>query len=356
LDNKYENISGVLFDIEKISNELKILIVKYNKFFNIAEIFSSENGGKTRLNRQVFNENHEDIQPSILGISLCLDESLTIVKDRLKEVLKLCGEAEKIEVSNLIFDDENFIKILELNLKNSLLSKELKSKYLKDIHNLLNLKNRLFNLKYYLDMFNTDIFDKYINKLGVEDLINSTIIFQIIDSYALQYEELKKFEKEIINLNQKNEKITNLNNLNYILELHKRRTDNFIYADVRYKIFIDYEVETTLPKPIYLDKAYFENILSCFIEQSCIDLIKKELKKGKIQKQIEVNVLVSKTNIQIIVKNNGFEIKNIHSMFLSDVDNKTILEAKNLAYAINGKFDIIPLENEGMQYSLTIKI
>jgi hypothetical protein len=356
LDNKTENISAILFDIEKISNELKILIVKYNKFFNIAEIFSSENGGKTRLNRQLFNENHEDIQPSILGISLCLDESLTIVKEQLKEVLKLCGEAEKLEVANLIFDDENFIKMIELNLKNSVLSKELKSKYLKDINNILNLKNRLFNLKYYLDMFDTDTFDKYINKLGVEDLINSTIIFQIIDSYALQYEELKKFEKEIVNLNQKNEKITNLNNLNYILELHKRRTDNFIYADVRYKIFIDYDVETTLPKPIYLNKAYLENILSCFIEQSCLDLIKKELKKGKIQKQIEVNVLVTKTNIQLIVKNNGFEIKNIHSMFLSDVDNKTILEAKNLAYSLNGKLDIVTLENEGMQYSLTIKI
>jgi hypothetical protein len=356
LDNKYENISGVAFDIEKISNELKILIVKYNKFFNIAEIFSSENGGKTRLNRQVFNENHEDIQPSIFEISLCLDESLTIVKDQLKEVLLLCGESQKVEVTNLIFDDENFIKMIELNLKNSLLSKELKNKYFKDINNLLNLKNRLFNLKYYLDMFNTDIFDKYINKLGVEDLINSTIIFQIIDSYALQYEELKKFEYEILNLNHKNEKITNLNNLNYILELHKRRTDNFVYANVRYKIFIDYDVETTLSKPIYLDKAYFENILSCFIEQSCIDLIKKELKKGKIQKQIEVNVLVSKSNIQIIVKNNGFEIKNIHSLFLSDVDNKTILEAKNLAYAINGKIDITPIDNEGMQYSLTIKI
>jgi hypothetical protein len=49
-------------------------------------------------------------------------------------------------------------------------------------------------------MFDTSIFDKYINKLGVEDLINSTIIFEVIDSYALQFEELMKFDHEIKNM------------------------------------------------------------------------------------------------------------------------------------------------------------
>ena len=248
------------------------------------------------------------------------------------------------------------MQMLEINLKNSFLSKEQKNKYIQDIRNLLALKNRLFNLKYFLEMFDTEIFDKYINKLGVEDLINSTIIFEIIDSYALQYEELKKFEYEIENLNHPNEKITNLNNLSYLLELHKRRTDNFIYANVRYKIFIEYDVDTTLVKPIYLNNAYLENILSCFIEQSCMDLIKKELKKGKIQKQIDVSVSVSKSNIQLIVRNNGFEIKNINSLFVADVDNRVILEAKNLANMLNAKFEVINIENEGMQYSLNIKI
>jgi hypothetical protein len=356
LDNKNENITSILFDIKKISNELKILIPKYNKFFNIAEIFSSENGGKTRLNRQLFNENHEGIQPSIFEISLCLDESLSLLRVKLKEVLVLCGQNDKSELINLVFDDQNFMQMLEINLKNSFLSKEQKNKYIQDIRNLLALKNRLFNLKYFLEMFNTDIFDKYINKLGVEDLINSTIIFEIIDSYALQYEELKKFEYEINNLNHSNEKIINLNNLTSLLELHKRRTDNFIYANVRYKIFIEYDVDTTLAKPIYLNVAYLENILSSFIEQSCMDLIKKELKKGKIQKQIDVNVSVSKSNISLVVKNNGFEVKNIYNLYLSDVDNKAILEAKNLANMLNAKFEIITLENEGMQYSLNIKI
>jgi hypothetical protein len=87
-----------------------------------------------------------------------------------------------------------------------------------------------------------------------------------------------------------------------------------------------------------------------------MDLIKKELKKGKIQKQIDVLVSVSKSNIQLIVRNNGFEVKNIYSLFVADVDNKVILEAKNLANMLGAKFEIITLENEGMQYSLNIKI
>ena len=121
MDNKNENITSILFDIKKISNELKILIPKYNKFFNIAEIFSSENGGKTRLNRQLFNENHEGIQPSIFEISLCLDESLSLLRVKLKEVLVLCGQNDKSELINLVFDDQNFMQMLEINLKNSFL-------------------------------------------------------------------------------------------------------------------------------------------------------------------------------------------------------------------------------------------
>ena len=68
------------------------------------------------------------------------------------------------------------------------------------------------------------------------------------------------------------------------------------------------------------------------------------------------NVSVSKSNILLIVKNNGFEVKNIYNLYLSDSDNKDILEAKNLANMLGAKFEITTLENEGMQYSLNIKI
>jgi hypothetical protein len=344
------------FDPQKILDQLDILIPRYNKFFSIEDIFTSEAGGKTRLNRQVFNENHEFIEVLIIEIISALDEFLVSVRQEMKNILAKYGEYEKSELVNLIFDDKNFIEILEMNLDSKGIFGETKQKCLSDIRKLIDLKNKVFNLKHYVDMFDTTIFDKYINKLGVEDLINSTIIFEVIDSYALQFEELIKFSNEVKRLNSTNEKISNFNNLNSLLELHKRRADTFTYANVRYKIFIDYDIDINLKKPIYLNKAYLENILSCFIEQSCMDVVKKELKKGKIQKQIEVSISIIKGTFQMLVKNNGFEVKNIYNLFISDIDNKYILEAKNLANKLNGKLDISIPDNEGMQYILTIKL
>ena len=82
MENQKDYKSEIFANIEKISNEVLILKSKYNKFFNIEEIFSSENGGKTRLNRQIFNENHENIQSSILEISLSLDEITGLIKEQ----------------------------------------------------------------------------------------------------------------------------------------------------------------------------------------------------------------------------------------------------------------------------------
>ena len=87
-----------------------------------------------------------------------------------------------------------------------------------------------------------------------------------------------------------------------------------------------------------------------------MNCVKKELKRGKIQKHIDVKISLHKGNLQIIVKNNGFEIKNIYNLFISDIDNKYTLEAKNLATMLNGKIDIQAIENEGMQYSFIVKL
>lgn len=351
------NKESISFDTQRILDLLDILIPRYNKFFNIEDIFTSEIGGKTRLNRQVFNENNEFIQASILEINLALNDFLVLIRQEMKNILAKYGEYEKSELVNLIFDDKNFIEILEMNLDSKGIYGEIKQKCLYDIKKLISYKNKVFNLRHFIDMFDTSVFDKFINKLGVEDLINSTIIFEVIDSYALQYEELIKFSNEIRNINNYNsEKTTNLNNLNSLLELHKRRADNFSYAGVKYKIFIEYDIDINIGKGVYVNKAYLENILSCFIEQSCMDVVKKELKKGKIQKQIDVNISMHKGVFQIIVKNNGFEVKNIYNLFISDIDNRYILEAKNLTNMIDGKLDISIPENEGIQYILTAKL
>ena len=355
MDN-INNINSLSFDTQNIINELEMLIPQFNKFFNINDIFTSEIGGKTRLHRQLFNENNEFIQEAIARINFEFDDFLSILRQEIRNVLSKYGEYEKSELADLIFDDKNFVEILELNLDTKGTTKDIKQKCLKDIKKLLNLKNKIFNLKYLVYMFDTAIFDKYINKLGVEDLVNSTVIFEVIDSYALQFEELMKFDHEIKNIDNPNDKISTFNNFNLLFELHKRRVDNFTYANVRYKIFIDYDIDINLSKPIHLNKIYLENILSCFIEQSCMDVVKKELKRGKIQKSIDIKITLKKGNLHIIVKNNGFEIKNIYNLFLSDIENKYTLEAKNLANMLNGKLEITAIENEGMQYSLIIKV
>ncbi len=356
MDNLNEYKSNITDNIDKIIDKVDTLIRKYNKFFNIEEIFSSENGGKTRLNRQVFNDNHDLISAIISEINFCLDEILTILKNQIRMTLSKYNQYEKSELENFVFDDKNFLEILELDLDTHGITGETKFKCLKDMQEFLNLKNKIYNFKYFVDMFDTSIFDKYINKLGIEDLINSTIIFEIIDSYALQFEELKKLSIEIKNINSQNEKIINFTSTNSLLELHKRRADNYNYAGVRYKILIEYFCDISLNRPVNLNIAYLENILSCFIEQSCMDVIKKELKKGKLQKQIDVNITLNRGIFQMIVKNNGFEVRNVYNLFLSDIDNKYILEAKNLANFLNAKLDITALDNEGMQYILTLNL
>ena len=344
-------------NIEEISIQVDVLIPIYNKFFDIEKIFSSENSGKTKINRQVFNENHEQIKESVIKINLEIDEILLEIRQKLKQILSKFRNSESVQWTNLIFDDVNFLELFQIDLNSSVLPKDVKLQCIKEIKEILMIKNKIFNWGYYIDIFDTSVLDRYINKLGMEDLINSNIIFEIINSYALQFEFLKRFRREIKNSNKEVNEITELNNLSTLLELHKRRMDNFTYANVRYKISIDYTYNVFLSKPVKLNKAYLENILSCFLEQSCLDVVKKELKKGKIQKLIEVSITFHKKFLKIIVKNNGYEARSIEDLFDSNIDNKYILEAKNLANILNAKFDIsIPENSEGMQYMLSIKL
>lgn len=342
--------------IGQLSNEILILKEKYTKFFSIDFIFSSENGGKTRLNRQLYSENHEDIQISILQINLHLEQSLGILKDELKMLLAKYNQLENLDLSDFLLDDKNFIEVINIDFAKQVISKEVKSRYLLDIEKILKYKNKIMNLKYYMDMADTTIFDKHINKLGVEDLINSALIFELIDSYALQYEQVKKFENEVLTFKDESEKSYLLNTIEPLLELYKRKVDGYFYADVRYIILLDYEVSFDALKPKKINLPYIENIISRLIEQSSMDIIKKELKKGKIQKQILVQVITHKGNLKIIVTNNGFEISDIYSLFLLNSENKEILEVKNLVNSLNASLDIEPIENEGMKYTVTINL
>ncbi|WP_122893723.1 hypothetical protein [Arcobacter peruensis] len=342
--------------IKNISEEIKPFNELFNKLFIFDEILISENGGKTKLNRQILNDQHELMQERILLIHSELDKSLDVVKEYMRFLLLECNKSSQIETTNLIYDDKNFLDLIKMDLETKVMHANSKKNLLNDIEELSNIKNKIFNLKYLVSMFDTTIVDKYLNKLGVEDLINSTFIFELIDTFALHFEELKKFEYLINNFNKENEKVKELTVLNSLLELHKRRADNYIYANFRYKINLDYNYDLNLRKPININISFLENIISSFIEQSCMDLVKKEMKKGKINKLIEVSIFKHKKNIQLLVRNNGFEVKNIHTLFLSDSENKYTIEAKNFANMMNAEVEVSSIENEGMLYSCSFKI
>ena len=342
--------------LKNISEEIKPFTDIFNILFVFDEILISENGGKTKLNRQILNDQHDLMQNKILLINSELDQSLEVVKEYLKVLLLECNKSSQVETVNLIYDDKNFLDLLEMDLDTKVISIVQKKKRLRDVQKLSNIKNKIFNLKYLVTMFDTTIVNKYLNKLGVEDLINSTFIFELIDTFALHFEELKKFEYVINNFNKETEPVKDFTALNYLLELHKRRSDNYIYANFRYKISLDYNLDLDLRKKVELNINYLENIISSFIEQSCMDLVKKEMKKGKINKLIEVSIFKHKNNIQLVVKNNGFEVKNIHTLFLSDSENKYIIEAKNLAGMLGATIEVTTIEDEGMAYSCSFKI
>lgn len=340
---------------EKVLTQIEYLKQQYT-FFMIEEVFSSENGGKTRISRQVFNTNNENVLSKLSELKVLFSYSLDHISLTMKEIFRSCN-VPNIELNNLIFDDESFLNDLEKYLSTNIVSKEAKKDILNNFNELIKFKNRIFNYRYYLEMIDTSVLEKNLNKLGVEDLINSTIIFEMIDSYGLQYEQLLKFENELRNFDTNSKKLDNLDFLQGILELHKRRIDNFTYANVKYKIFIEYDCDIDFKKGILKNVSYLENAISYLIEQSCMDLVKKELKKGKIQKNIEILVSNSKKDVRITVKNNGYEIRNINSLFVSDVDNNYTIDAKNLVRLLGGKLEVSSNENNdnfGVTYTIVL--
>ena len=354
MDTLKECNSAVKNCFEEIVNEVSILKDNYSRYFIFDIIFSTESTGKTRLNRQVFNENNDKIQISIKLIDTKLDNSLEEIRMTIRSLLSQYNDFNKVDLINLIFDDDNFIELLQMDLDNQVITSESKKKLIEELRELTSYKNKIFNLKYYISMFNTDSLNRYLNRLGIDDLINSRIIFELINTYGLQAQELEKFEDELKSLDANIIDTKNFKFLEDLFNHHASRANHYTYAGVRYKISIDYDDELILKKKVALKRAYLENIISNLIEQSCMDLVKKELKKGKIQKFIDINIFQKKNLIQVVIKNNGYEVNNIHTLYLSDSNNKFIIESRNLARLMNGTLEVTTLPNEGMQYFLEI--
>lgn len=336
-----------------IIEELELISNKYDDFFNIEKNFVSASDGKTRINRQIFNENHDFIIERVKVIKNYLNESNELIKKSFKILYEKYGQRNKLDTTSLLFDDINFLELLQLDIETKDVSLKIKSDFLNQIKDVIKLKNRISNFLFYIEMIDTTIFNKIINNLGVSELVNSVEIFEIINAYGLQLDMLHKFKSQLNNFEAKKTKTKDLYFLDSLFELYKKRAINFNYGGTSYKILLEYNNEIQIKKVKSINIAYLEHIVSSLIEQSCMDLVKKEIKKGKIQKFIEIDVIKTKKGIEISIKNNGFEVKNIYNMYLSDINNKYILDAKNLSLEIGATFDIVS-NTEGMEYKISI--
>lgn len=347
-----ESIINIKYEVEKIKTY-------YESFFIFEKMFSTENSGKTRLNRTFYNETHEKVFFYVEMIKKILFEKLKEIRDCIVALLESAGLKDIRLDKNLIYDDASFYELFMMDLELTTLNTEEKNELIKKLNTLTMYKNKIHTLKYLISMFDTTPLNKYLNKLGMDDLINSKFIFEVIESYGLQFEELKKFEETLENFENFEKETKDFTSFDVPVELIRRRVDNYVYDNIRYKIALDYNNEVLkLKKTIDLSIVYMENIIANFIEQSCLDLIKKELKRGKIVKTIEIRIIQTKTSIQLAVRNNGFEEKNIHMMYLgvSGTVNNYIVEARNLARMMGGTVDVSTVESSGMQYIFDLKI
>lgn len=361
MDNQVKEMElAIKATIINIKEELEKIKPEYTSLFVFDNMFTTESSGKTKLNRDYYNQVHINILNHIERIKDYLSDVLESIRDTIVSILDENGFKDIKLDKNLIYDDASFNELFLMDLDLMQLPRLQKKELIESLDILTAYKNKIYTLKYFISMFDTTPLNKHLNKLGMDDLINSRFIFELIDSYSLEYEELKRFEHILENFENFEKETKSLNEFDGPVEIIRRRIDNYVYDNVRYKISLEYENQVKrFKKSVDLSVAFLENIVVNFIEQSCLDLIKKELKRGKISKLIELKVIQTKNSIQLVVKNNGFEEKNIHMMYLGSVGstNSYIVEARNLARMMGGTVDISTVDEKGgMQYILDLKI
>ena len=348
--NDYKNkVNNILINILQELNHIKSI---YDSSFHFDDIFSTENGGKTKLNRAFFNKNNSEIKENIKNVNFYIDNALSEIRDTILEFVSIYEDFNRVDFEEFIYEDTPFIDLLDKSISNSSKSRDEKNKIITIVKELNQYKNRFIKYKQKVQLFDIEEFENYINRLSVEELISSSLIYKILDTYALQSNELSKLIR-LISSNSNDEELSSFESINSFLELNKRKLENFKFLDIRYIINLEYNININLGKNLINNISILESIIGSLIIQSSLDLIKKELKKGKFSKLIEVNIVSNRSNILVEVKNNGFEETKLYAWIK---DNKSILEAKNLANMTNSKLDANVLENEGMKYTLAMKV
>ncbi|OCL85469.1 hypothetical protein AAX26_01895 [Aliarcobacter thereius] len=356
-----ENINFKELVDNKIVNSLdKIMKLKsdFTYLFNIDNIFSNEAGGKSRLNRDLFNQYNQKIQTDISDLRKIFIESNMLCFDEFKSILSNLNLFDSLKLNEFFIDDKILINDLSSHLSDIKIPNKKIDEIISSIQETIDLKNKLNNLEFYLNIFDTSSLNKNLDKYTPEELINSSLIFETINSYALLYEQLIKFEEEILSYIEENSSNSNhiFKNIEKLLEVLNKRADTYYYLDNRYKISLDYDLNFDTKKDINLESSIIENIIFNLIEQSCLDTIKKDIKKGKIQKQIQISFNLRKDLLEVVISNNGFEVGNIDDIVVLNSENKLIIDTINLLNIFNQELFIESKENEGMSYNFSLNL
>lgn len=347
-NNQLVNILNPLINLKK----------DFTFLFNIDNIFSNEAGGKTRLNRDLFNSYHRKFGIYILDIKKNLNIIREFYFDEFKKILSNLNLLDNLNLESFFIDDKSLLDDLSIHLEKIGTSKDNISQNINSIKMIINLKNSLNSIEFFLNLFDTTSLNKHMDKYSSEELTNNSLIFDTINSYALLYEQVLRFDEELLNLIENNSKKSKkgFKSIEKLLELLHKRADLYYYLDNRYKISLDYDIKFESKNSFNIDISLLENLIFNLIEQSCLDTIKKDIKIGKTQKYISASFTIKKDSLEVKIFNNGFEVGNVDDLFALNSDNKLIIEAKNLLNIFNQELVINSIESEGMEYNFTLPL
>ncbi|QOG11234.1 hypothetical protein [Arcobacter sp. FWKO B] len=326
---------------DNIKSEFDGIEYSFTQLFDIQSVFSSDDRGKIKLSKTTFNTTHTDIQNKILMINKELQRCLDIVQNYFEKTLQNNKINKSVNIIDGTTENKKVLSMLIQEKNGKSISKEL--------NNILILKDKIVNLQFLISLFDTSFSYAQISKMTLEELINSVFIFEFIDTCSILYKNFNEFKFYIENFYSDFRTNDYIEDIEILLELHKRNLELYSYQDIKYKIILEYNINIGDVKLKLLNKYFLQQAISLLIEQSCLDLIKKELKKGKFHKLIEINILKVKKNIRIIIKNNGFDTKEL-------IGNEYInlILCDNIANNIDIILEADTIENEGMNYILKL--
>ena len=156
--------------MQEIVEHTDKIVANYSKFFNISEVFSSDERGKIKLNRYIFNNIHTLIEEDISAINILLNKSLEAIKENMAGLFTELDSVDFIDWKHLIMNDEICVNKFHRYIEQRQLSGDKKKAFVKELNNFIHCKNRIFNLKYFVELFDTSMLDGIINRLSNEEI------------------------------------------------------------------------------------------------------------------------------------------------------------------------------------------